>query len=91
MEQTDMTFWQKMASRYSSLAERSAPLYREICARIRPHLTREMDVLELACGTGQLSVPLSAAVRLWEATDFSPNMIAEARKIPASSRLHFSV
>lgn len=30
-------------------------------------------------------------VRLWEATDFSENMIVEARKKPRSSRLHFSV
>ena len=30
-------------------------------------------------------------VRLWEATDFSENMIVEARKQPRSSRLHFSV
>lgn len=50
-----------------------------------------MNVLELACGTGQLSYPLSGRVRLWEATDFSDAMIVEAKKRNTSRRLHFSV
>ena len=35
-----------------------------ICERIRPGLTREMNVLELACGSGQLSFRLAGRVRL---------------------------
>lgn len=46
---------------------------------------------ELACGTGQLSVPLSPYVRTWEATDFSPEMVTQAKKQLHTSRLHFSV
>ena len=91
MSETGAAFWQKMARHYTSLMAHSAPLYSEIFNRIRPHLSRDMNVLELACGTGQLSVPLSPYVRLWEATDYSPNMIAEAKKRVTSSRLHFSV
>ena len=91
MKETGAAFWQKIARHYPSMMKRSAPLYSEICSRIRPHLSWDMNVLELACGTGQLSVPLSPYVRLWEATDFSPNMIAEAKKRVTSSRLHFSV
>ena len=91
MKETGAAFWQKIARHYPSMMKRSAPLYSEICSRIRPHLSWDMNVLELACGTGQLSVPLSPYVRLWEATDYSPNMIAEAKKRVTSSRLHFSV
>ena len=91
MSETGAAFWQKMARHYTSLMAHSAPLYSEICNRVRPRLTRDMNVLELACGTGQLSFPLSPYVRLWEATDFSSNMIAEAKRQVASSRLHFSV
>ena len=80
-----------MAAHYSKFMRRSAPIYAEICNHIRPHLTRDMNVLELACGTGQLSFPLSPYVRLWEATDASSKMIAEAKKQTGSSRLHFSV
>ena len=41
----------------------------------------------MACGTGQLSVPLSPCVRSWEATDFSAEMIRQAKKQVYSSRL----
>lgn len=86
------SFWQRFARIYGPVMERSsAGLYAEICARIRPNLSRDMSVLELACGTGQLSHPLSGSVGLWEATDFSGNMIAEAKKKPHSVRLHFSI
>ena len=91
MSENRLMFWQRMARHYTTVMGRSAPLYREVCSRIRPHLNRDMNVLELACGTGQLSFPLSPYVRLWEATDFSSNMIAEAKRQVASSMLHFSV
>ena len=50
-----------------------------------------MNVLELACGTGLISRRIAASVQSLEATDFSPEMIAEAKKKVNSSRLHFSV
>ncbi len=92
MENDNKSFWQRVAKLYGPVMERSGEkLYRDICDRIRPCLKRDMDVLEMACGTGQLSYPLSSRVRLWEATDFSPSMIAEAKKKNSSARLHFSV
>lgn len=84
-------YWQKVAKLYGVVMKDGDPMYREICAHIRPHLRRNMTVLELACGTGQLSYPLSSGVKLWEATDFSENMIAQAKKNNHSSKLHFSV
>ena len=84
-------FWEKVSGLYGLFMKFSGRLYNDICEQIRPHLNREMTVLELACGTGQLSIPLSCRVRLWEATDFSNHMIAEAKKNGGSSRLHFSV
>ncbi|WP_418747964.1 class I SAM-dependent methyltransferase [Frisingicoccus sp.] len=92
MENDNKSFWQRFAKLYSPIMEKSSSrLYRDICDRIRPNLNREMNVLELACGTGQLSYPLSGRVHLWEATDFSEAMIAEAKKNNTSRRLHFSV
>ena len=84
-------FWQRIAKFYGPFMKHNWKLYDVICERMRPGLTRDMNVLELACGSGQLSFRLAGAVRLWEATDFSENMIAEVRKQPRSSRLHFSV
>ena len=80
MKESELAFWQKTARHYTRSMDRSAPLYAAVCERIRPHLSRDMNVLELACGTGQLSFPLSPYVRLWEATDAAPAMIQEAKK-----------
>lgn len=52
MSENRLMFWQRMARHYTTVMGRSAPLYREVCSRIRPHLNRDMNVLELACGTG---------------------------------------
>lgn len=90
-EGNNKQFWQRVAKVYAPFMGSAAPLYTAICERIRPQLTREMDVLELACGTGQLSYPLSRFVRLWEATDFSEAMITEAKRQNRSARLRFSV
>ena len=75
----DKRFWDRYSKNYSALMRRSERMYLQIHKAIRPFLKRDMDVLELACGTGQLSVPLSPYVRTWEATDFSPEMVTQAK------------
>lgn len=84
-------FWERVAKLYAPFMKSSDGLYEDISQRIRLYLKEDMGVLELACGSGQLSFRLAKRVKLWEATDFSPKMIAEAGKRPHSSRLHFSV
>lgn len=85
-------FWQRAARLYAPAMRSSGKLYRAIKDEMRPKLNRKMNVLELACGTGQLSFPLARLARLWEATDFSPAMIAEAKKVyPRPSNLFFPV
>ncbi len=86
------SFWQRAARFYGPVMNKTgARLYQDICDQIRPCLDRNMNVLELACGTGQLSFQLYSRVRLWEATDFSEAMFTEAKKKNQSVRLHFSV
>ena len=84
-------FWDRCSKYYPAFIRHSEKTYLQIRKTIRPFLKRDMDVLELACGTGQLSVPLSPYVRTWEATDFSPEMVTQAKKQLHTSRLHFSV
>ena len=91
MDHDNKQFWQKTAGLYAPFMKSSDQLYADICKRMEPHLTRQMNVLELACGSGQLSFRLAAKVQLWEATDFSENMIEEAKKQGRSRRLHFSI
>ncbi len=84
-------FWDRTSGIYDGFMSASRPVYQKIEAAARPLLTREMYVLELACGTGQLSQALAPLTRQWEATDFSPEMIARAKRQAHSTRLHFSV
>lgn len=90
-DDTNKKFWQRFAKIYAPFMKSSAPLYNEICDEVKKNLNGNMNVLELACGTGQLSFELSNYVKTYEATDFSQAMIAEAKKKKKGSRLHFSV
>lgn len=47
-----------------------------------------MNVLELGCGTGQLSLPLAPLVTTWLATDYSSNMITELKKRKLPNNLY---
>lgn len=88
---TNINFWQRMAKLYAPFMRSAAPLYDAVCGRCRPYLSQKMDVLELACGSGQLTFRLAEGVRWWEATDFSEKMLAEAMKHPGPQNLTFAV
>ena len=63
-------YWQRLAKIYAPLMESDKKFYNAICGYIRDYLKSDMNVLELACGTGQLSFPLSDCTNSWTATDF---------------------
>lgn len=84
-------FWDRHAKLYAPIQERgNRQLFSMVIPRCEAYVTGSSQVLELACGTGQYTIPLCGKAQSWEATDFSPNMIAEAerRQIPGA---HFSV
>lgn len=76
-------FWQRYAPIYSGFMKGADKSYEEISDKIRPYITGDMKVLELACGTGMFSFQLANSAKSWEATDFSENMIEEAEKLYA--------
>jgi ubiquinone/menaquinone biosynthesis C-methylase UbiE len=85
-------FWEKVAKLYTPMQERkNAKLYRELCEIISESLNENMKVLELACGTGQLTFPLCKKVSTWEATDFSEKMIEEAKARASNLPVTFTV
>lgn len=84
-------FWDKVAPLYAPLVERRNGPYPQLCRELRNWLERDIDVLELACETGQLTFALAGRVRSWEATDFSEAMIEKARTRSPESRVSFSV
>ena len=85
------SFWNRWAKRYDNTMSKDRKTYAQLIGRMKQTLNRNMTVLELACGTGLLSVQLAGSVKLLEATDFSEDMIRQAKKKAYSSRLHFSV
>ena len=84
-------FWESWAKRYDRFMASDRKIYGKLAGRMKHTLNRTMTVLELACGTGLLSVQLAGSVKLLEATDFSAEMIKQAKSKPRSSRLNYSV
>lgn len=84
-------FWDRWAKRYDFMMAKDGKTYAQIVNLMKKALNQEMTVLELACGTGLLSVQLAGSVKQLEATDFSEEMIRQAKAKAHSSRLHFSV
>ena len=84
------TFWDKNAGRYDRFMRKDRAAYEEMYALIRP-VVKAKTVLELATGTGLIAKNIVNAVTHIEATDASPEMIAEAKRDNQSAKLHFSV
>ena len=90
-ENDNKGFWDRWAKRYDFAMSGDGRTYAQIISRMKKVLNRNMTVLELACGTGLLSVRLAGNVKLLEATDFSEEMIRQAKAKVHSLHLRFSV
>ena len=88
--QEHKNFWDKNAGRYDRFMRKDRAAYDEMYALIRP-IVRHKTVLELATGTGLIAKHIVNAAAHIEATDASPEMIAEAKRDNQSAKLHFSV
>ena len=83
-------FWDKNAGRYDRFMRKDAAAYAQLYNLLRP-VVRHKTVLELAAGTGLIAKNIVSSAAHIEATDASPEMIAEARRDNQSAKLHFSV
>ena len=83
-------FWDRNAGRYDRFMRKDGVAYDEMYELIQP-VVRHKTVLELATGTGLIAKHIVNAAALVEATDASPEMIAEAKRDNHSAKLHFSV
>ena len=83
-------FWDKNAGRYDRFMRKDGAAYDEMYELIRP-IVRHKTVLELATGTGLIAKHIVNAAAHIEATDASPEMIAEAKRDNRSAKLYFSV
>ena len=83
-------FWDRNAGRYDRFMRKDGAAYDEMYALIRP-VVKAKTVLELATGTGLIAKNIVNAAAHIEATDASPEMIAQAKRDNRSAKLHFSV
>ena len=83
-------FWDKNAGRYDRFIRKDAAAYEQLYELLRP-VVRRKTVLELATGTGLIAKNIVNSAAHIEATDASPEMIAEAKQGNCSAKLHFSV
>ena len=88
--QEHKNFWDKNAGRYNRFMRKDGAAYDEMYELIRP-IVRHKTVLELATGTGLIAKHIVNAAAHIEATDASPEMIAEAKRNNRSAKLHFSM
>ena len=91
IDKSNKKFWDKFAKLYAPFMEKDKGIYDKICKYIIPHLNNDMKALELACGSGQLSFILSNYTKSWIATDFSEQMIREAKKHREGKNLIFEM
>ena len=83
-------FWDRNAGLYDRFMRKDREVYEKMYELIRP-VVKDKTVLELAAGTGLIARHIVNAAAHIEATDASPEMIAEAKRENCSSKLHFSV
>jgi len=85
-------FWNRYAKLYDFEINRfSGKAYNEMYRFMADSLSPDMDVLEVATGTGLIAVNIAACVRRVEATDYAPKMIEKAKKKKAPGNVNFSV
>lgn len=84
------SFWDKNAGRYDRFMRKDAAAYERLYELLRP-VVRHRTVLELAAGSGLIAKNIVNSAAHIEATDASPEMIAEAKRDNRSAKLHFSV
>lgn len=77
-DNTNKKFWERVAKVYNMTRDDNA--YDVICESLAPYIDHNKKVLELACGTGQITFRMAQKSGSWEATDYSENMVAEAGK-----------
>lgn len=77
---TNKFFWERTAVFYKSFMSKNNTAYNKICRILNKYINKSSDILELACGTGQITYRIAKHSHSWKATDYSENMIKEAVK-----------
>ena len=85
-------FWNKYAKFYDfEIMRFNGNAYKEMYKLMSQSLTKEMNVLEIATGTGLIAINIAEFAGAIEAIDFSPKMIETAKKKKVPKNVNFAV
>lgn len=79
-DNTNKGFWNKWAKMYTAFMNKNDNAYNELCYHMDLYIDCKKQVLELACGTGQITFRMADSAKSWLATDYSENMLEETKK-----------
>ncbi len=85
----DKQFWDKISNKYDKMFRLYKP-YKHIYEFIKKSLSKDMQVLEVGTGTGLVAREIADNVKNIEASDFSDEMIKQAKLIEHASNINFS-
>ena len=88
-DETNKKYWDKTAKLYTGFMSKNDTAYDLLCDKISESLNKNQKVLELACGTGQLTFRLSEKAKSWIATDYSEAMVDETKKNGSNTSIVF--
>jgi len=92
MNRDNKSFWNRYAKFYDfEIRKFNGKAYSEMYRLMERSLLPDMDVLEVATGTGLIAINIATSVRHVDALDFSPKMIEAAKKKKAPDNVCFSV
>ena len=80
MARNETAIWNRFSGIYDTFMKKDMPAYGEMIERIKKRLEPESHVLEIATGTGIISLGIAGSVNSVEAVDLSPDMITKAQK-----------
>ncbi|MCL2137181.1 MAG: class I SAM-dependent methyltransferase [Coriobacteriia bacterium] len=84
--------WDRYAKFYDAEVLRfSKAAYERMYQMMASVLTPDMEVLELATGTGLIAINIANSVKSVQATDFSAGMIAAAKRKTSPANVFFSI
>ena len=88
MHRDQKRMWDRYAGVYDRFMKKDEAAYTEIAGRIIRQLSPKADVLEIAAGTGMITLAIAGHVRRVEGVDISPNMVKKASEKARSANVY---
>jgi ubiquinone/menaquinone biosynthesis C-methylase UbiE len=79
-KESEKKFWSWFAPRYDRFVDRQVKSYTTLANKVLDEVRRDWTVLEVAAGTGQITLEVAGKAREVYAVDITPQMIAVAQQ-----------